>query len=311
MKKYSIPFLILPFLFSSCYDFFVQEVDLDQELGFEPKMVVNGIVNNEKELTVFVGKTISYLDDSDQGVIGLENARIRVYKDGALILENPNSVQHGIFNNDTVVNYPTQIIGELGSTYRIEVEDDEFSKQASATAHLMDTADFEIVEVVEGAYINDYTWGADTLDEWRVRLHDKPGNQAYILGLSNRNKDPWDGAYAYFQTRDPLFGEYAQTDPFYGSQFVAEGRYLTFDDDELDGQTFEFTILVPQGAWGGKPDRLIMNSMNKDLFHYLSLSQTQYWNQNNPFAEPVIINSNVENGLGVFGAQIVQFRDTP
>lgn len=107
--------------------------------------------------------------------------------------------------------------------------------------------------------------------------------------------------------------------------FEATGgnEYLIFNDEKINGEEYElkfnlsFEGMIPNSNYFEFFHYEIqLQSINKELYYYLKSSGEQRYNDGNLFMEPVIVYSNIINGLGVFGttnssSSKIEFGDYP
>jgi hypothetical protein len=86
---------------------------------------------------------------------------------------------------------------------------------------------------------------------------------------------------------------------------------LTFNDDDFDGKTFDFTIRCRQIPFGAPNDdniplyKVQLSAINEDLYRYTVTQQSSVntTEVSRYLEEAVQVFSNVKNGMGVFGAK--------
>ncbi len=140
-----------------------------------------------------------------------------------------------------------------------------------------------------------------------LQLDDPPGAHVYRMGLflflepdSRQNDTPW--AAKFFSSSntalraDPadVGGQPLETNP-------VEFDVVYFSDDTMEAQTGEFVLNVELRSSNSLEVSLVVTSMDSAYFEYHKSLSLQRRNLEDPFAEPVTVFSNVENGLGVVG----------
>ena len=83
-------------------------------------------------------------------------------------------------------------------------------------------------------------------------------------------------------------------DPYYDRAY--------FDDDAIDGETYTVTIRAASFDEPGVDDRyfVVLESLSEDFYEYLRTREISDYTGENPFAEPVSVHSNIEDGFGIF-----------
>ena len=138
-----------------------------------------------------------------------------------------------------------------------------------------------------------------TRDKFEITLKDDPNERNYyrISGIPiSADEIPFYNPYRFYRNAsDPL------------DLSALDNLIIVISDDEFNGQ--EYTMVL----YGEKSDEQLYEQVD---FTLVSISEDEYRrtlalesNQDdNPFAEPVIYNSNIENGYGVFSIRSVPYR---
>jgi len=141
-------------------------------------------------------------------------------------------------------------------------------------------------------------------DEVKINFTDNGSTEDYYLvRILNAYGD-----YLYcVTTKDKDVERLVYEDPFYPEDCLLSNRLL-LSDQNFNGATktlifyTESGMLDPQTGQGGGVTRatVALLHINKDYFKYLRSLNTYENVQDNPFAEPVNLYSNVKNGYGFF-----------
>ncbi len=328
MKSFKyIALLFVGLSFYSCTeDFFstVVEVELPE---VENTLVLNSIVRSEKpfQFQLFQAKEI-LTDEAVQQQ--LPNGSIEIYEGGVLqetviadvvtrvdtVLQWPNF--DTVIYTSSRVSYDSDMIAETGKTYEIKALAPGFDPVTSSTT--MPSA-----PIIKAVYINDtvevvdFYGYKDTKIELAVELEDDGSTDDFyyinILRLETQT-NPYTGEeFNYrnsvcYETYDPSF-ESVESDPvdIEGGQWYC--GLADFNDNLFNGKTKKIILLLDMYNfidWGtGEPseDRQIEVSIAhtaKDFYLYTRSATAQSWNDGNPFAEPVTVHSNIEDGFGIF-----------
>ena len=78
---------------------------------------------------------------------------------------------------------------------------------------------------------------------------------------------------------------------------------ILFTDDQLNGAqlNFQFQTVLDRDLTGDNPEIIgELRTISKDYYLYYTSLTRQLENKDRPFAEPVIVFNNIENGLGIF-----------
>ena len=162
------------------------------------------------------------------------------------------------------------------------------ARRLDNTSHYEEPAEIDVALADPAAAKNYYALSVDIL----VRDQVRPGDEPRTL----RQHVP-------FSSSDPVLRENAA----FGEAFEdgeANYRIALFSDATFDGQTRRLTIR-PSVYYGGSGIQEIrfavsLTALSPDAYEYLRSEALADRSDDNPFAEPVEVFSNVHGGLGVF-----------
>ncbi|MBC5772514.1 DUF4249 domain-containing protein [Pontibacter sp. KCTC 32443] len=280
--------LITLLLVSIAVTFTGCESDVDNIDSFESKsklVVLSYISPQDTMLEVRVQKT--------QPAIGKQlTDEQRKVKDATVTISNGTSVVSLAYNAETN-QYEADARAwpiEAGKTYKLKVVAPGATAEASCTVPFTDgieiteaTAPYSIIEDYYGQSVRRYT----ITFKWR----DAPNVKNFYRTLA--------------------FKEYSITD-FYGKRVYKEGLYASYEDDkeiqddeETDNGIMTSEPLVFHDYNYENIDKpyyihcvLVVSDQNYYLYHR-SLDEQEESN-GNPFAEPTLMYTNMEGGIGVF-----------
>lgn len=161
-----------------------------------------------------------------------------------------------------------------------------------------------VVPITEADYQPEARYNQDSIlmDGWEITFTDPPGDNYYALTLElmfggqNANR-------ICYETLDPALAEVDVLNN--GGDFVnvCEGF---FTDNTFDGSHYTVQVFTDNNLAGqpGNKMRIILSHINVDAFRHLQSSRLQERTEGNPFAEPVIVYSNIDNGFGVIGGMV-------
>lgn len=240
----------------------------------------------------------------------VEDATINLYRNATLVGEYTNS-GYGIYNMlDDMHN------AQPGDEIKIEV---------SAPGRQTATATTVIPSIVPitSALITDTTYDVvtysvidpdgnisyyDTLVPYyqiEITFTDPVEENHYALYIEYQDAFTYVGAC--YSTKDPIFGiDNAYVDDNIeedGESTICEdARFpdLTFNGKE---KTIVVEVLTMETTFLTDPKLVIqLSNYNLDYDKYVETSNLQYDTNGDPFSEPVIVYSNIENGFGIFGS---------
>ena len=102
---------------------------------------------------------------------------------------------------------------------------------------------------------------------------------------------------------DPLLA--GNEDIFDGGEVSAYGTAFVFSDDFLNGKTYTLKFNIGNTYYSYNNDEdsnmaISLHTINEEQYQYAVSRELQYENEGNPFAEPVQVYNNIENGYGIF-----------
>jgi hypothetical protein len=270
IKKETIYILFIIFLLFSCET--IVNVNLPKH---NPKIVVNSINSPEFPWVVDLSLSKGILESGD--IKMLSGAKVGIYENGesiALLKE----IKNGLYA--AVDKMP-----KVGIDYQLKVSAKGF-KPVSADCH--------IPKVVT---INDVTTNVLQSDERKelefiISFADPPKTDNYYSFSVYAN-----GYAVYFSSNDLVFQDEENSFEFSGRRF--SGYKAIFDDSVLKGCTYSLKIYIDLDNKGNKYE-IVLSSLSKEYYLYLITRRTQAENEDNPFAEPVMVFNNINGGFGIF-----------
>ncbi|MBE0668678.1 MAG: DUF4249 family protein, partial [Bacteroidales bacterium] len=166
-------------------------------------------------------------------------------------------------------------------------------------------------------------WG-DMQISVKVRISDPAGvDNFYRLtavrtdGAYYGNKDePWNPEVpvtvyeedcSYSSYDEPLIAPQQEEEDLFG--MYIENRYYLFSDELIAGKNYDLTLKIPH-SWPD-PDyyefshfNIRLESVSRELYLYLRSLSAHQQTKDNFLTEPVLVYTNIENGLGVVGARV-------
>jgi len=261
-------------LLTSCEDFFMQEIT-DFDSGFTPQLSLFALLQPKDTLVIVdVRRTIASIggDDSDENFRrSIPDARVTISDGTTTIPLTHNRSPNGYFaNSDTL---PDNFI-HPGGSYRIEATHEALTASAMV-AIPTDSIEREDINFV----IGQETSGGFTEVTVTADIANLPGQEEYYVLITERSSAP------DFRRRQRVLSDFLQGRANLGDR-------LAFKPVSL----FEFNKTVIQ-----------ICATDAATYNFLNLRNTAVTNADNPFAEPVILPSNVENGVGHVGGLNCQF----
>lgn len=228
----------------------------------------------------------------------LERGDFKIVTGATAILMDEEGNEIGQLNDQGTGIYTSDITPQPGESYRIKVSKKPFATVTATGSIPEDSARMTKHEVKRrGNNFNQVT-----ISIW---LDDPPGEDYY--GLSAMNKYTF-----YGEERDTATYEHGiylnSEDPVFGDQ--DNRQRLIFDDVLFDGKTKRIDLNASVGSpqCGPQSDHcnqkvevtLYIRKLSKEYYQYRETEMLQDQLSENPFAEPVPVFENIENGLGIF-----------
>lgn len=281
MKKYPIYFLLILLFLASCEGALEQVVSLDIP-DHEPQIAINAhFTKDEHFLNLLVAQSRGILDTANYKP--LQDAEVNLfYEDNLLFNFDYEQAINRFFKENS-----TELVE---GNYRLEISHPDYT---TITARQVMP---KPVSIVSAAYEKDGTLSIDgeRVDEIQVVIDDPASEENfYILNTSLFYHYEGDTTIhvqnLYLESNDPIV-QYSNEGPlfsdgtFNGNEQTLLFYTYNYFGDEAIVDSLEFSLL----------------SISEDRYLYLR-SLDAYWNADgNPFAEPVVVHNNVENGFGIF-----------
>lgn len=312
--RYLPALAILTLLIVSC-----EEVIPFKGEKIDPKIVIYSLLEPDSVITVSVAKSHAVFEEKYIPK-QIPDAVVKLYRDGELI-ETLTYVapepQPEYYSAIPYSKYVSQGVKPVyGSTYRIEVEMAGM-KKASGEAGLPD-----IIPVIGLDTIEDQQGEGNTLMEAKVRFSD-PGGENNFYRIAARSSEgmyygdktvPWspetpvtiyESDCSYASSNDPVITPRKEEQDLFDMQI--QNTYHIFSDELIAGKEYALTLGINH-RW---PDTYYyefslfnfeLQSITEDFYMYLRTSSAHMQTNDAFITEPVLVYTNIENGLGVVGA---------
>lgn len=288
-----------------------------EEKNYEQKAVVFATIGEDSIAEVFLTESIS-----NSGWVGnrqqtqfITDAKVEIHDVSSTELLKATSryddgYSWGYEDSILIPFYRGEKSHMIGKEYTLSFEYKNQEIKARTTipspVHLFEAKSIKINK-------NDglYFW---TVDGLRVTIQDRAGEaNGYRLHVEYNY---WDSNRVF----DSLAGQYVRQDSVFRTHQTTSGYEL---DENKDGKNVIIEYTNGLGSWLKKilPDGRTMyysdiifqvETADLGLARYFQSIFEQKRGANDPFAEPVFLKSNIENGLGIFGgysmSDTVHFR---
>lgn len=255
----------------------VKPIDLDLP-AYSSKLVVNGEFDSDTTISVQVSRSLPIMQASDSTGYLLQNATVTIFENGTSLGNATLFSGRYIMNKKPIA----------GASYDVEVSAPNYNK-AKASLKMPNTIPLVV------SYDSFIGFDADGFEVGQLKVSmtdDASTNNYYKFFI--RYFDA--GITTWF----PL--ELVSNDVvFLNNEKLKDGSYL-FSDRTFSGKTKTLKFNIEASSVKGSPKfEVSVKTFNEDYFNYLR--QTDDYSQSgNGFSnDPIILRTNVTNGLGMVG----------
>ncbi|REG78271.1 DUF4249 domain-containing protein [Algoriphagus antarcticus] len=295
MKTRYLTISILSFLaLMSCEQFL--EVDLP---GQEPKLVLNSLIEPSDTVKVFLTQS--------RGVLaGREYDEFDLVKDATVQLKDGTGNIYTLDYIDRSRPYDTDAFYYLrgkdlvgGESFEISVEKEGFPKISSEEV-LPQKVDIKSIEMTNLGS----NGGLETEDvfEVTVKFSDPPGNDFYEIsgGISGRDIFVNAGDTTYFSYSSALYPK--PVNPIYEKDYLLR-NVLLFRDNLLNGAESEMVFRTSIRRDLDLKVTIRLSHVSESYYLYYDTADLQQYNSGDILSQPVLVYTNIKNGLGIFKAR--------
>ena len=295
MKYVLIPFFALAmfFLFNSCdEDSFTQVVEIELPEHRKMLSISAHFANTDTLYEMAVGNTVSTLEDPSWS--SLQNATVRLLKDGNLMREFGFDSNMDAYQSAQPLSWQAD-----GAVYRLEVSAPGFETVSSEQRILKE------IKLTEATYTKDgvLTPDGSRADELVFEFEDPAGEENYYaIRAFYESKYLEDTTYLisynlYLESFDPLLQENS------GAQLLVSDK--SFEGKKVSLRSFCYCYFDQSPDLVDPKIVVQLVHLPKDQYLFLK-SLYQYENASgNPFAAPVTVHGNIENGVGLFSLETI------
>jgi len=317
---YIAVFAILTMLSGSC------EKNVDIDIGETDAMiVVNGVLMADSTVKIYLSRTRHILDNNELN--SLTNATVEI--------TNAEGVSEQLELGD----------GQLYRTDQMEIIPGmEYTLTASVPGYNdVEASTFIPVNVPIARFdtsrvYDDY---GETMVEFEIVLDDPPGvNNYYMLSIRS-HLQYFNTEYSYYldtlyvdTEKDTVVVGYVRDSVVYKDvrnesvwfesenlaieQQESYSSRVIFSDRLFDGKTYtirgRFNTWFLYGVNDSASIDVSLQTIDSHYFKYIDSRTDHYYARNDPFAVPVIVHNNIQNGVGILGAMssdMVSFKLAP
>jgi hypothetical protein len=288
------------FLLCGCIIFFGCEKELDIKVPFKgQKLVINSFNNPDSVWSLNLSLTRHVLDTNDF---------FQTPRNAVVTIHNPvtNEILDVLNTNEPFGNsYRGNLKPEPEKEYLIRVVSQDYGT-AEATGFIPPSVPIDKIEIDSSMLHVDYKVKVS------VFFHDPPSKKNfYRLNISGRAYGldfHWEnGSYItdtiWQDFYNPILFE--PTDNKILESDINNILELMFSDTFFEGSTHALIIYISEYDFlnfrnARYPIRIVLASLTEPYFQYVSTLNLQQETSGDPFAQPVQVYSNFQNGFGIF-----------
>lgn len=263
------------------------ELVVDVDIPIEKnQLVVNSFFTPDSTWKAKVSLSRHILDQADHRQV--ENALVVLYSGDSPI----DTLEHeslGYYRSDD--GRPLH-----GQGYTIRVSAPDYNAaEASSWCPTPVSATFSTPQFTVGEF-------HQTIHTLNVTFADPPGNHFYqVMAIAEAH-------YTNPQTGEGFINRYNpyiySDDPGIDAEEIQNSEGIFFSDALFPEEEFTINIKMNTSNWLGEANpikyRIYFRSISEDYYNYKVTSALQNYTSGDPFAQPVKVYNNIQNGLGVF-----------
>ncbi len=286
MNKY-IFLIVMGFLMTTnCSDdFFDQVVDVEIPEHTPALAITSNLNNVDSILWVYVSSSVGILVEEDPSEI--TDAIVELHKNGSLLYTLPH-LEQGVYAWEAPEPLGNEIVD-----YEIKVSKPGFESVSSIQTMPLQVDIINATFEKEGTISTD----GDRVDEIIIEFDDPKDIANYYKVSAKLEFTGDDGEFyeydIYLESHDPSV------------VYTNDGLYLS--DGVFDGERYEFSLysysISDDEFMNDTKISVSLVNVSKDRFFRESSLEASENSQDNPFAEPAVIFSNIENGYGIFSLE--------
>jgi len=269
-----------------------------------PKLVINSVFESDSTFKVHVSSSRNVIDTAS--FQNIEDAIVIIKKENGNVVEILNHQGNGFYIGQA---FPVQ-----NQTYTLEVNHPNYANITASdslpspiTINNVDTS--TVLDPINGDRIKISMNFDDPINTQNYYLIETYAINEYLLIKDlDTTEYELDTAKQYMVLTDEVFQNG-------GSPWRDQGL---FNDLLFNGQNKTLELEIPNNNWSGSEDgydwsyktltlRLYLHNISLSYYYYRTSLELFQSASGNPFAQPVQVYSNVENGFGVFAGSQISF----
>jgi len=289
------------------------EIDIEE---IAPMIVMNGVLASGEDVSIFLSRTRHILDNAE--ITPLINAEVTITN------------EDGQTDSLVIGEYQIYRTGNMeiipGKSYTVTANAPGYN-EASATATIPEPVPIRSMDTI--SRVNE--WG-DNIYDFEMTFEDVEGeSNFYMISITATYENAWMTDTYIYDTlyvdpeKDTVVTGYrleivenriVQNEAiWFESENLAieqrdrnQGRLL-FSDRLFDGKRYTLTGTFNTWFLYQAADTVTLyyslHSIDNDYYKYIDTRADHYYAQDDPFAVPVVVHNNIENGIGILGGMSV------
>ena len=271
-----------------------------------PKLVINSVFESDSTFKVHVSSSRSVIDTASFN--NIDDAIVSIKDGNENIIETLNHIENGFYKGQT---FPQE-----NQTYILEVNHPNYaditaldSLPSPITINSVDTS--TIIDPINGNRLHismNFDDPENTQNYYLIETYSV--NEYLVIKNSDTTEYELDTTKQFMVLTDEVFQNG-------GSPWREQGL---FNDLLFNGQNKTLELEIPNDSWSGSEDgydwsyqtltlRLYLHNITLSYYYYRTSLELFQNASGNPFAQPVQVYSNIENGFGVFAGSQISFFD--
>ena len=255
--------------------------------------------------SVYVSNSISALASTDSYVYTdsipvINNATVSIYETNTL---QENLAKYLLeFDYDCYCYINKELSPKQNTSYRLEIEADGYPN-VYAIDKVPKKPIYEITDFDLLGYLDKKSYDGE-LSQFNLVLDDDPNTQNfYQLKIFIVNTSSAKVRSCHYSVSDPSFLNSFNDNNVSGDNYTGKNGYFTDELFNGTSKTFFIQHFKPKGVFDHF--YIELRALSKDLYEFNETKQEHNRDSNNPLfvSEPIFLDSNIENGYGIFGGK--------
>lgn len=299
------------------------EVDIPPQ---ESKIVVNAMIYSGDTIRANISRSEHILNTNS--LVYLNDATVKLYRNGIFVENLVNEAYDYKYKSNFKSALGTK--PQVGEKYQIIVEHPKHKTATSSIIQMPEKIDIINVDVK----IKKSTKNHINVIEYSLKIKDKTGKNYYVIepistiidavkndGTEEKKQMP---EYKGYISDDPIFeykDKYSNNNFFFSNNLIEGQEFnVRFSDEELafymwsngDIETYNIPTYdeIASNYKSYKVTlKIKLHSISEDTYKYIKSMRLYSATEGDPFSEPVLIYSNIKDGLGIFGCSSYNYYE--